>query len=191
MGRASAGKVAAEVARRLPVTVLYDCNEAGHGTNYTFVGMKNDAEHGGGPLLVRARQANLTWGDYSVEGFEGLVTVERKTLADLFGTLGGRRDAFEAQVAAMNELYEVADIAVEATWAEALVGPAHSAMSPKSVTRTVTSWSQRYRNVHWRFLGSRAICERTVLRTLERFWLERQPRRGRGLKYPSAEGEQL
>lgn len=42
--------------------------------------------------LVPTRRATLYPGDYSIEGLEGLFAVERKSLADLVGTLIGHRD---------------------------------------------------------------------------------------------------
>ena len=43
-------------------------------------------------------------GDYSLEGFEGEIAIERKSLNDLFGTLGGGHNRFK------NELMQAQDL---------------------------------------------------------------------------------
>ena len=39
----------------------------------------------------------LKAGDYTIAGLEDVVVVERKSIKDLFGTLGQHRDRFEAE----------------------------------------------------------------------------------------------
>jgi len=40
----------------------------------------------------------LDVGDYSIEGYENKIAVERKSLSDLFGTLGGGHKRFKAEL---------------------------------------------------------------------------------------------
>ena len=47
---------------------------------------------------VPQRRATLPTGDYSVEGCEGLIAIERKSLGDLFGTVGQGRERFEREI---------------------------------------------------------------------------------------------
>lgn len=56
-------------------------------TPYEFATMVCDKADGGGPLYVPTLRAGLPTGDYSLAGYEDMVAVERKSLADLFGTL--------------------------------------------------------------------------------------------------------
>lgn len=147
---------------------------------YTFDGLRADAREGGGPLAVPVKVATLASGDYSLEGFETRIAVERKSLADLFGTIGQGRERFERELARLNE-FEFAAVVVEAEWSEILSGgPIHSKLSPKTVFRSVNAWEQRYTRVHWHFLPGRDIAEVKTFRVLERFQRtiasgERQP----------------
>ncbi len=158
-----------------PVKVLLDSNECGHGTNYKFESMFADKTRSPTdapePLHVPTKQFNLVWGDYSLEGHESRVIVERKALSDLFGTLTARRDAFENQVQEMAK-YDVADIIVEANLGDIIKNPPeHSQADPKTILRTVLSWKQKYRNVHWTFCADRWLAERVTFRILERYFL--------------------
>lgn len=48
-------------------------------------------------LHLKATRGTLTSGDYSIAGFENGFTVERKSLADLVGSLTGERGRFERE----------------------------------------------------------------------------------------------
>jgi len=65
-------------------TIIIDEQERNHGHMYTFPGQKTKVKH-------------LTTGDYSIEGCEHLVSVERKSHGDLCGSLGGGRDRLERE----------------------------------------------------------------------------------------------
>lgn len=137
---------------------------------YSFAGLKADAKLGGGPLAVRTERATLESGDYSLAGFESRVAVERKSLADLFGTLGRGRDRFERELTRLSG-FEFAAVVVEAEWSAVFNDPpARSRLTPKAVFRTVNAWEQRYPRVHWSFLPSRAFAEAKAFRVLERFY---------------------
>lgn len=141
---------------------------------YTFAGLKADQVDGGHVMTVRTERRTLKSGDYSLSGFETRVAVERKSLADLFGTLGQGRDRFERELERLRE-YEFATVMVESTWPEILASPpTRSKLPPKTVLRSVIAWQQRYPNVHWFLAGNRRAAEGITLRILERFWKESQ-----------------
>lgn len=171
--------------RQFPLTVLQDCNEVGHGTHYTFQGIKADAERGGGPLHIPTSSANLYWGDYSLAGHEKDVVVERKTLSDLFGTLGSGRQHFKEQVEAMSS-YKMAAVAIEASWDDIVRRPpSYSKMSPKCVQRTILSWWSKWPTVAWFCWQNRRLCEVLTFRLLERYFLNQLPEREqRRFRYP-------
>lgn len=154
----------------LPVIVV-DTREK---ESYTFRGWKCDEVDGGHVMTVRTERRTLKSGDYSLSGFETRVAVERKSLVDLFGTLGQGRDRFERELERLRE-YEFATVMVESTWPEILASPpARSRLPPKTVLRSVIAWQQRYPNVHWFTAGNRRAAEGITLRILERFWKEAQ-----------------
>lgn len=82
---------------------------------FAFEGMKCDAADGGGPLTVPTLRGTLKSGDYSLKGYETRVAVERKSIEDLFGTLGQGRERFERELARLS-LYRFAAVVVEADW---------------------------------------------------------------------------
>lgn len=143
---------------------------------YTFAGWKADATDGGDVMTVRVERRTLKSGDYSLSGYETRVAVERKSCADLYGTLGGGRDRFERELERLDE-YEFAVVMIEASWETILCEPpTRSNLNPKTVLRSVIAWQQRYPTVHWVTAGSRRLAEGMTLRILERFWKEAQSR---------------
>lgn len=70
-----------------------------------------------GNWIAGTRRATLPTGDYSVEGMEGLITMERKSLADLIGTLMRHRGRFFAECERMMA-FKWRAILVEASYEE-------------------------------------------------------------------------
>lgn len=150
-----------------PCPVLIDTREQ---LPYGFANLAADAAAGGGPLTVTTELASLPTGDYSLADLTDRVCVERKSLADLFSTLGQGRDRFERELERMSSM-DVAAIVVEASLADIIRNPpALSRMSPKAVYRTILAWTIRYPTVHWLPCGCRRLAEVTTFRFLEKFW---------------------
>jgi DNA excision repair protein ERCC-4 len=148
-----------------PFHVLVDGREK---APYTFQGIHADADKKHGLLAVATEWAHLRTGDYTILGMENLVTVERKSLEDLYSTLGQHRERFEDEHRRMAELASAAVI-IEADWATILNDPPErSKLLPKAVFRTALSWMQRY-GVPWMAMGSRRLAEVTTFRFLEKF----------------------
>lgn len=156
---------------QFPRVVLIDNREQ---QPYAFDRFTADKKFGGGPLVVEARTVCLHTGDYSLEGYEDRVAVERKSLNDLFHTLSQGRDRFERELARLNG-FEVAAVVVEAEWATILTDPLRfSQLEPKTVFRSVLAWCQRFPRVHWYTVPGRDFGEATAFRILERFVRDRQ-----------------
>jgi len=171
-----------------PFRIIVDVNE---GFPYRFSGLVTDKSEGERPIVVetvarplyqafkKTVQVKGQWfnkglADYTIEGMEEEVQVERKSLEDLYGTLGGRRDDFEAEIARLN-LCRFAAVVIEASWAEILFSPpSHSKLLPKTVSRTVQSWSIRYPAVHWFTCAGRQHAEAFTFQVLNMFWRQRQ-----------------
>lgn len=71
------------------------------------------------PLL--SRRATLQTGDYSVDGLQFCIALERKSLADLLGCIGNSRDRFEKCIERLLE-FDSKVIIVESTWEYFLSG---------------------------------------------------------------------
>lgn len=99
-----------------PFLILIDSREQ---HPYQFQGLISDARQGRRPITVRQEVRGLPTGDYSLEGCEAQIAVERKSAADLFHTLGQGRDRFERELVRLADL-PVAAVVVEAEWSEIL-----------------------------------------------------------------------
>jgi len=157
-----------------PFTVVIDNRE---GAPYPFTNLRSDASDGNRKIYVPRRFVHLETGDYSIEGCESKICVERKSLEDLFSTLGQGRERFEREHERMAEINSTpgghACVVVEADWKTAMFcPPEHSRLSPKTVFRTWLAWRNRY-GVEWLFMGDRRMAEITTFRILERWWSER------------------
>lgn len=142
---------------------------------YTFEGIGWDKADGGGEgrtLTVETVRGTLASGDYSLLGYERRVAVERKSLADLYGTLGQGRARFERELERLKD-YDFAAVVVEASLLEIVTSPPpHTEMSPKAVYRSIIAWSVRYPRIHWFPCDNRRLAEITTFRLLERFLKE-------------------
>jgi len=111
----------------------------------------------------------LSTGDYSVIGLENNVCVERKSMADLFGSVGKGRARFEREMQRLSA-FDYAAIVVESDIQKWFMNPpVRSKMNPKSVFRTVIAWSQRY-NVHIWPMWDRQAAEKITYLILKRFY---------------------
>ena len=150
-------------------TVIVDNNEQ---HPFTFRNFKGDAKQKFAPLIIPTITRSLDTGDYSIEGFEHLVTVERKSLPDLYGTLGQSRDRFERELVRMSEM-DFGVVIIEASWGAILEKPPpHTKLLPKTVFRSILAWMQRFPNVHWIPAETRWFAEHTTFRVLERYYLD-------------------
>lgn len=133
---------------------------------YTFAGMASE-------LIVRVEPAYLPTGDYLLAepGDGRTVVVERKSLADLYSTLGSHRERFEAEFERL-AAFRYAALVIEAEWSQ-ILNPLkflnhYTQLNPRSVHSTLLAWSQRY-GVHvWTYPG-RETAERATFRLLERW----------------------
>jgi len=90
------------------------------------------------PERVKAVRRALPAGDYSLQGFETEVAVERKTLDDLVTTVIRSRDRFRRELKRLRD-YEAACIVVEAELAEVVAKRYHSGAHPSAVLGAVVS----------------------------------------------------
>lgn len=161
-----------------PFSVLIDSREQ---APWRFDGFTTDQSKSGAairPLWIPARWQGLPTGDYSIEtpegqSLEGKIAIERKSLTDLYGTLGAGRDRFAAEHERMAEIVNnggYACVIIEATLEQAISEPPEeSKLSPKVVFRTAASWQVKYR-VPWHFVGPRRLAEAFAFRLLEKWW---------------------
>ena len=161
-----------------PFTILVDTREQ---LPYDFSGMTtNDGEL----LAVPKRIIGLPSGDYSIEGMQSSVAVERKSLDDLYGSVTWGRRRFEHEIVRLDAMSEdshsgFAAVVIEAHWREILDPREHrpgwiNETNPRSVEGTIAAWSVRYPRVHWWACGDRRGAELRTFAILRAFWNEQQ-----------------
>src|SRR3990167_4316538 len=107
----------------------------------------------------------LHTGDYSVQGLEDEVAIERKSLIDAYGSIGQGRERFEREIVRLSEM-KYAAIVIESNLKEFLTPPAHSSLNPKSAIGSLLSWMVKYKvPVIW--CGDRAHAQSVTLKLLE------------------------
>jgi len=169
----AAGDVTAKPLVVCPFTVLVDTREQ---LPYDFSGMTTNE---GELLAVKKRHVGLPSGDYSIEGMESLVAVERKSLDDLYGSVTWGRRRFEHEIVRLDSLPGFAAVVIEADWRE-IVAPQEyrpgwvNQTNPRSVEGTIAAWSIRYPRVHWWACGDRRGAELRTFAILMAFWKEQQ-----------------
>lgn len=104
------------------------------------------------PAVVTVTR-KLDAGDYSVEGLESRVAVERKTAADFLSTVTAGRARFEAELVRLTT-YERAVIVVEESFDYFVSARYRNAVPPQCIVGSVASFFARY-GVATVFAGSR------------------------------------
>ena len=139
-------------------TIIIDTREQ---RPYTFQNVKPEPP---GTIIQ-----GLTTGDYSLAGLESRICVERKSMVDLFGSVGKGRARFEHEMERLSA-FDYAAIVVESdikTWF--INPPGRSKMNPRSVFRTIIAWSQRY-GVHIWPMWDRPSAEKVTYLILKRYY---------------------
>lgn len=114
-------------------------------------------------------------GDYSVDGFEGRVHVERKSMNDAHGTIlsyGDRQRRFERELENLSTI-ESSAVVVECSLGRLIAEtPSHgkktTGENKRIIHRRLIGWMQDY-SVPWFFCDSREFAEITTFRFLKRF----------------------
>lgn len=145
-----------------PFAVIVDSREQ---APFHFNAIKTDE---GRDLIVPLVHRGLTSGDYSIDGFETLISIERKSLRDFYGSISSGRERFEREIQRLNEM-RVAYVVIEADWNDILQPESFTKVPAKVATRTIQSWSIKYPRVHWMPCPSRRFAEVWTYRLCEMF----------------------
>ncbi len=109
----------------------------------------------------------LKTGDYTLEGLEDKVVVERKSKTDCYSSMGAGRKRFHNEFKRMAK-FDYAAIVLECSLADFLIPPPFSKLSPKSAINTLISWSIQY-GVHIFFAEDRRRGRGVTYRILEKY----------------------
>lgn len=121
----------------------------------------------------------LKYGDYSIKGMENLISVERKTLSDFYGSIGGkkqegvlntRRERLHNEFGRMKDAgVEFRALVIEAE-EEMVLTPeiSYSRLNANSIYGTIVSFEIRY-NIHC-YYGDRKAAQIKIINWFVKFW---------------------
>lgn len=95
---------------------------------------------------LKTQRGTLATGDYSVLGLEREIALERKSLGDLLGCIGGARIRFSEELERLHA-YRTVAVIVECSFQEFAaggwkvgIGPVRSKVDPKAAMGSVLGW---------------------------------------------------
>lgn len=151
----------------LPFTVVVDTREQ---HPWAFRGFRHDADRNNVPMVVPVEHRALDTGDYSISGLEQRIAIERKSLEDLYNTVIHGRDRFKRELDRMRSR-DCSAVIIESGLLAAMNNPpANTKIKPKSVYRSILSWTIEYPTVHWWWCDTRVLAEKTSLNLMRKFW---------------------
>jgi ERCC4-type nuclease len=110
----------------------------------------------------------LDTGDYSINGLENHVTVERKSKNDAYGTAGKGRARFVRELERMLDM-DFSAIIIESNMKSFMTAPKYSKLSPQSVVNSYLAWMVRYKvPVIW--APNRDFATSTTYALLRHYW---------------------
>lgn len=113
----------------------------------------------------RTVRAALGQGDYSLEGLQHFVAIERKSINDLVGSLTAGRDRFKRELLRMRSLVAHPWILVECTLDDIAERRYRSKAAPSSVVGSMVSFAMKYK-IQLLFASSRQLAMAASLRIL-------------------------
>ncbi len=114
---------------------------------------------------VEVVSEKLDTGDYSVQGFENVFAVERKSLPDFLKSITWERKRFKSEIVRGDDLLAFV-VVIEAPVKDILEWNYERDVHPNAVMGTIKNWS-KYHNVEFVFCGSREDAEKETIHLLE------------------------
>ena len=154
-----------------PFTIVIDNQE---GLPYDFTQVPVGADNAGRERTVPTVSQHLLTGDYSIEGHEDRITIERKSPTDLYGSLTNGRARLKREIGRMKSM-DFSCVLVEATW-PMICNPAkyypmwQSEANPSSIVGSILSWQVRFPWCSWFFAGDRRHAQAVAFKLLNFYW---------------------
>jgi len=98
--------------------------------------------------MVQTERVTLSDGDYSIKGYSDQIRIERKSLADLCGTITAGRERFKSECARLQNYFR-SWLLIEATIEDVEAECYRSRVKGSSVLGTVLSVCCQYKVVPW------------------------------------------
>jgi DNA excision repair protein ERCC-4 len=120
------------------------------------------------PKDLLVKRTTLPAGDYSVDGWECSITIERKSIPDLFGSLGTGRERFQHELERLCS-FEWKALVIEGQEDDVLRWQEFSQMHPNSIRWSLVAIQHKYCPGMHIYYGSRHNIERYILDNLVYF----------------------
>lgn len=127
--------------------------------------------------VIRRDVTTLLTGDYTIAGCEDRLVIERKSAADLVGSVTVGNARFRREHERMQVVVEsggFACVVVEGSLSaicDELDQDTGRRVTSESIMGAVASWPRRY-GVHWLFAGDRRRAELLAFRVMLKWWRE-------------------
>lgn len=96
------------------------------------------------PPEVETMPGTLQAGDYSLQGFEKHIALERKSLPDFISCCGSERERFTAELQRL-KAYSLRAVIIEGNFQDVIQGNYRSQIKPASIIGSVSSWYMKYK----------------------------------------------
>lgn len=137
-----------------------------------------DSDPLGNPTTTTAA---LPAGDYSIEGYESRIAIERKSLEDFINTVLRDKDRFARELTLL-QAYDFAAIVIEADLDKILQHAYTSQLAPSALLGIIAEYQVRFSPVHFVLASDRPsarVMTERLLRFAERAIVERDARAAR------------
>lgn len=129
---------------------------------------------GGGFVVVESIVRTLKTGDYTIDGFERSLSVERKSVPDLVKCLHGKdRRRFVGAGGQLDRLSQMQSghVVVEGGWPQIFKeADRHSYDRRTCAVTVISAVMRRYSSIHWWMFPSKRMAEIMTFRILEYGW---------------------
>jgi hypothetical protein len=159
-----------------PFVVLIDSAEQ---HPFEFSGFQSGAatNHRVIDVPTKVKSLGPSHGDYSIEGFEGQIHIERKSMNDAHGTIlgwGEHRERFERELEFLDSI-EFGAIVIECSLGELLSRAPARGRKTEIENRLILNqqylaWLLKYRAVKWIFCDTRGLAQIETFRLFEKFY---------------------
>lgn len=150
-----------------PWRVVVDTREQ---TPWEFRSLFARDAKGRSPLVVHVEHRKLDTGDYTLEGHESRICLERKSLNDALNTFLRHRARFERELERM-ERFEFSAVMLEFDWQAMRLASRDSErrFSWASLDESIRAWRQRH-GVHFLWNVNRHWSEINAMKEFRRCW---------------------
>jgi len=129
------------------------------------------------PAHIHTIRKKIKTADYSIEGYELELAIERKSKADMYGTLSSGIKNFLNELERFSYMKYRLIIIDDCTLAEFLEEPEHTSKPAQEVIKSLISLSVKY-DVPVLFTGTRQLAAAWAIQWLERCYKEIKAREG-------------